>query len=324
MKKKLPSIIINCGDPSGVGLDLIVLLANQRFPAYFTILANKEALIARSKMHQKKISFNKTLLPHIGDGTLFLKDITYPKRVIPGKPSKENSHVQLAMIDYAVENCLKKKYSALVTLPISKEILSTQSKKFTGHTEYIAELVNNGRQEVMMLAHKNLRVALATTHIALSEVSKNISKKKLLTIITTLNKDLENRFKIKKPRIVITGLNPHAGEGGEFGKEEQEVISPVINEMIKKGLNLEGPIPADTAFTPKKIKETDCFLTMFHDQGLAPFKALSFGKGVNITLGLPFIRTSVDHGTAFNIVGTKKINPLSFFEALDMAIELSQ
>ena len=323
MKKKLPSIIINCGDPSGIGLDLIVFLASQKFPAFLTILANKGALIERSKMHQKKISFNKTLLPHMGDGSLFLKDVNYLKKVIPGKPNKENSQVQLAMIDYAVENCLRKKYSALVTLPISKEILSTQSKKFRGHTEYIAELVNDGCQEVMMLAHKNLKVALATTHIALSDVSKNISKEKLTSIITTLNKDLENRFKIKSPRIAITGLNPHAGEGGEFGKEEQKIISPVINEMIKKGLNLEGPLPADTAFTPQKIKETDCFLTMFHDQGLAPFKALSFGKGVNITLGLPFIRTSVDHGTAFNIVGTKKINTSSFFEALDMAIQLS-
>ena len=145
-----------------------------------------------------------------------------------------------------------------------------------------------------------------------------------MTILTTLNKDLEIRFKIKSPRIAITGLNPHAGEGGEFGKEEQNIILPVISAMIKKGLNLKGPLPADTAFTPDKIKETDCFLTMFHDQGLAPFKALSFGKGVNITLGLPFIRTSVDHGTAFDIVGTKKINTSSFYEALDIAIQLSQ
>ena len=324
MKKKLPSIIISCGDPAGVGLDLIVFLANQKFPAFLTILANKRALIERSNLHQKKISFNKTLLPHMGDGSLYLKNVSYPKRVVPGRPNKENSHAQLSMIDYAVENCMKKKYSALVTLPISKEILSTQTKKFTGHTEYIAELVNNGCHEVMMLAHKNLKVALVTTHIALSDVSKYISKEKLNTVIMTLNNDLQNKFKIKNPRIAITGLNPHAGEGGEFGKEEQDIISPVINELLKKGLNLEGPLPADTAFTPDKINETDCFLTMFHDQGLAPFKALSFGKGVNITLGLPFIRTSVDHGTAFDIVGTKKINVSSFYEALDMAIQLNQ
>ena len=324
MKKKLPSIIVNCGDPAGIGLDLIVFLAYKKFPAFLTILANKEALIERSKMHQKKISFNKNLAPHMGDGSLFLKDVSYPKRVVPGKPNKENSHAQLTMIDYAVENCLKKNYSALVTLPISKEILSTEPKKFMGHTEYIAELVNNGRQEVMMLAHKNLKVALATTHIPLSDVSKHITKEKLIAILTTLNKDLEIRFKIKSPRIAITGLNPHAGEGGEFGKEEKNIISPVISTMIKKGFNLEGPLPADTAFTPDKIKKTDCFLTMFHDQGLAPFKALSFGKGVNITLGLPFIRTSVDHGTAFDIVGTKKINTSSFYEALDIAIQLSQ
>tara|TARA_B100000035_G_scaffold210907_1_gene180606 strand:- start:70251 stop:71225 length:975 start_codon:yes stop_codon:yes gene_type:complete len=324
MTKKLPSIVISCGDPAGVGLDLIVFLANQKFPALLTILANKEALIERANIHQKKISFNKNLLPHMGNGSLFLKDFAYPKKVIPGKPNKENSQAQLTMIDYAVENCMKKNYSALVTLPVSKEILSNQEKKFTGHTEYIAELVNHDSQEVMMLAHRNLRVALVTTHIALSDVSKHISKEKLKKVIKTLNNDLENKFKIKNPRITITGLNPHAGEGGKFGKEEREIISPVINEMIKSGLNLEGPLPADTAFTPDKINETDCFLTMFHDQGLAPFKALSFGRGVNITLGLPFIRTSVDHGTAFDIVGTKKINVSSFYESLDMAIHLSQ
>lgn len=324
MKKKIPSIIINCGDPAGVGLDLIVFLANQKFPAFLTILANKEALIERSKMHQRKISFNKTLLPHMGDGSLFLKEVAYPKKVVPGIPNKENSHAQLSMIDYAVENCMKKNYSALVTLPISKEILSTETKKFTGHTEYIAELVNDGRHEVMMLAHKNLKVALVTTHIALSDVSKHISKEKLKAIITTLNNDLKKKFKIINPRISVTGLNPHAGEGGEFGLEEKDIISPVINEMIKKGVNLEGPLPADTAFTPDKIHATDCFLTMYHDQGLAPFKALSFGKGVNITLGLPFIRTSVDHGTAFDIVGTQKINTSSFYEALNMAIQQSQ
>ena len=159
--------------------------------------------------------------------------------------------------------------------------------------------------------------------IVLEPRSKNISPEALMETIFRVS-DLEIRFKIKSPRIAITGLNPHAGEGGEFGKEEKNIISPVISTMIKKGFNLEGPLPADTAFTPDKIKETDCFLTMFHDQGLAPFKALSFGKGVNITLGLPFIRTSVDHGTAFDIVGTKKINTSSFYEAIDKAIQLSQ
>lgn len=324
MKKKLPSIIINCGDPAGIGLDLIVFLAYQKFYAFITILANKEALIERSKIHQKKLSFNQKLLPHEGNGSLFLKNVPYPDRVVPGKPNKKNSYAQLGMIDYAVQNCLQKKYSALVTLPISKEILSTQTKKFTGHTEYIANLANNKNQEVMLLAHKNLRVALVTTHIALSDVPKHISKEKLKKVLTTLDRDLKDKFKIKNPRIAITGLNPHSGEGGEFGKEEQVIISPVIKEMIEDGLNLEGPLPADTAFTPDKINETDCFLTMFHDQGLAPFKALTFGKGVNITLGLPFIRTSVDHGTAFKIVGSNKISTSSFFEALDMAIQLSQ
>ena len=323
MVKKLPSIVINCGDPAGVGLDLIVFLAQKKIPALITILANKKALIDRASIHHQKISFCNNLSAHKGDGSLFVQNVIYPENVIPGKPNKANSHAQLKMIDYAVESCMNKKFSSLVTLPISKEILSKVTEKFTGHTEYISKLAGTNHQEVMMLAHKNLRVALVTTHIALSDVPKHITIDKLTAILTTLNDDLKNRFKIKKPRITVTGLNPHAGEGGEFGKEEQEIISPVINRMLKKGLNLQGPLPADTAFTPNKIRETDCYLVMFHDQGLTPFKALSFGKGVNVTLGLPFIRTSVDHGTAFDIVGTPKISPSSFYEAIDMAIKLS-
>lgn len=324
MKNKVPSIVINCGEPAGIGLDLIVHLAYKKFPAFITILTNKKALIERAKSHQKKIFFCENLSRHKGNGSLFLKNIIYPKDVIPGKPNKENSLVQLKMIDYAVNGCVTKNYSALVTLPIFKEILSSSTNKFSGHTEYIAKLANTKKQEVMLLAHKELKVALVTTHISVSDISKHISKDKLKKILITLHFDLINRFKIKNPKITITGLNPHAGEGGEFGKEEKEIISPVIDEMIEKGFNLNGPVPADTAFTPNKIKETDCFLAMYHDQGLAPFKALSFGKGVNITLGLPFIRTSVDHGTAFDIVGTNKINTSSFYESIAMALKLSE
>ena len=199
-----------------------------------------------------------------------------------------------------------------------------QTCHLISNTEYIAKLSNLKQQEVMMLAHENFRVALVTTHIPLSDVPKIITREKLEQIITTLDRELKIKFKILAPRITVTGLNPHAGENGEFGSEEQDVIMPVIKKMNRKGYNLFGPLPADTAFTPHIIKKTDSFLAMFHDQGLAPFKALSFGKGVNITLGLPFIRTSVDHGTAFDIVGSKKIDSSSFFEAIHMAIELSK
>ena len=175
----------------------------------------------------------------------------------------------------------------------------------------------------MLLVNNNLKVALATTHIALKDVPKSITKRKLEQIIRTLDHDLKNIFQLKNPRIIITGLNPHAGEDGEFGSEEKKIIIPVIKKLIKVGLNLIGPISADTAFTKKNIKNTDSFLAMYHDQGLAPFKALTFNNGVNTTLGLPIIRTSVDHGTALDLVGTKKINESSFFESISLAIKLA-
>jgi len=175
----------------------------------------------------------------------------------------------------------------------------------------------------MMLASNHLKVALVTTHISLKEVPLLITQKKITDTLRTLNNELKNKFKIRKPRIIVTGLNPHSGENGEFGDEEEEIIIPVIKKLNSQDFYLIGPIPADTAFTKENIGKCDAFLAMYHDQGLAPFKALSFGKGVNITLGLPFVRTSVDHGTAFDIVGTNKVDPSSFFEAIDMAIALS-
>ena len=321
---RTPNIIINCGEPSGIGLDLCVFLAFKKFPAHITVMANQKALKARAKMHGKKINFTKKQKPHTGDGSIFLIDVPYKDNVTPGSPFPRNSLTQIKMIDYAVVNCINKNYDALVTLPISKEVLSTVNTKFTGHTEYISNLCDTTNKEVMLLANKKLKVALVTTHVPVSEVSNLITKIKLINVIKTLHNDLKKRFKINNPKIIITGLNPHAGENGNFGDEELRIISPVIKNLNKKGFNLIGPIPADTAFVPKYIKEADCFLAMFHDQGLAAFKALSFGEGVNITLGLPIIRTSVDHGTAYNLVGSKEIEPTSFYQAISMAIKLSK
>ena len=216
----------------------------------------------------------------------------------------------------------KKKFDAIVTLPINKKILSSKKEKFIGHTEYIAKKCKI-KKEVMMLATSKLRVALLTTHHSIKEIPSLITKSKLKKSLEVINNDLKTKFKIKDPKIIVTGLNPHSGENGEFGNEEIKIISPVIKELKKKNFYIDGPVPADTAFVDKNIKKYDVFLAMYHDQGLAPFKALSFGKGVNITLGLPFVRTSVDHGTAYDIVGTKKIDSSSFFEAIKMAIKLS-
>ena len=324
MCTKLPSIIINCGEPAGIGLDLCVFLAFKKIPAKITVMANKRALKVRAQMHNKQINFTDDLNSHNGNGDIHLVNVPYKYDVIPGKPNQENSLVQLKMIDYGVSNCINKNYDALVTLPISKDILTTTKFKFTGHTEYISNLCKTSNKEVMLLANKELKVALVTTHVAVSRVSSLITKAKLTNVIKTLHFDLKERFKIKKPKIIITGLNPHAGENGNFGDEEIKVIIPVIESLNNLGFNLIGPVPADTAFVPKNINSADCFLAMFHDQGLTAFKALSFGQGVNITLGLPIVRTSVDHGTAFSLVGTKSINPKSLYQAVEMAIKLSK
>jgi 4-hydroxythreonine-4-phosphate dehydrogenase len=325
LKKNIAKIVITSGEPAGIGLDLCLKLAYQKFSAEISILANHSAILDRARLHNKKIRILTKSTIHKGNGDLHIINVPYSKKVSPGKVNKNNSMSQLKAIDFAVNECMQKNYDALVTLPIEKKVLSSSTKKFTGHTEYISQLCGTKNKEVMLLVNdKNLRVGLVTTHIALSEVPKFITKRKLEQTINTLNNDLINNFKIKKPMITITGLNPHSGEGGEFGIEECRIIIPVIKKLIRSGLNLTGPVPADTAFTEKYIKNTDCFLAMFHDQGLAPFKALSFNHGVNTTLGLPIIRTSVDHGTALDIVGSKKINANSFFESIALAIKLAK
>ena len=316
-------ILINLGDPSGIGPDLCVSLASKKFHAYLMIVGNKKAIKERAKILNKTIDFTNTLTLHNGNSKLSILDTKYPFSVIPGKPNKANSYAQFKQINFIVNELLNNNYDAMVTLPISKKMISAELPKFKGHTEYISALANSEGKELMMLASQKLKVALVTTHVSLKMVPLLITQKKLSDTLKTLNNELKNKFKIKKPKIIVTGLNPHSGENGEFGDEEEKIISPVIKELKMTGYDLIGPIPADTAFTKKNIEMCDAFLAMYHDQGLAPFKALSFGKGVNITLGLPFVRTSVDHGTAFDIVGTSKADPSSFFEAIEMAIALS-
>jgi len=320
---KLKKIIISLGDPSGIGPDLCVKLATQKFNAILIVIGNKKAIEHRAKMLNEKIIITNKQEPHEGNSSLTIIDIKYPYSVIPGKPNKANSYAQFKQINFIVKELLNNNYDAMVTLPISKNMLTEALPEFKGHTEYISALANTEGKELMMLASKKLKVALVTTHVSLKKVPLLITQKKLSDTLKTLNNELKNKFKIKKPKIIVTGLNPHSGENGEFGDEEEKIISPVIKELKMTGYDLIGPIPADTAFTKKNIGMCDAFLAMYHDQGLAPFKAISFGRGVNITLGLPFIRTSVDHGTAFDIVGTDKVDPSSFFEAIKMAIALS-
>ena len=318
----MKKIIVTCGDPSGIGPDLCIHLAYKKFNAQITVIGSSQVIYDRAKILKKKISFNKENSKHYGLGNINIIDFDYPFNVIPGIPNKNNSKKHLEILDHAINLTKQKKFDAMVTLPINKKIVSTKKEKFIGHTEYIA-MQCNVKNEVMMLATNKLRVALLTTHHSIKEIPSLIKKSKLRKTIEVIYSDLKIKFKIKDPKIMVTGFNPHAGENGEFGDEEKKVILPVINEFKRKKISINGPVPADTAFVNKNIEKYDVFLAMYHDQGLAPFKALSFGKGVNITLGLPFVRTSVDHGTAYDIVGTKKIDPTSFFEAIKMAIKLS-
>jgi len=318
----MKKILVTCGDPSGIGPDLCIDLAYKKFNAQITVIGSTKVIYDRAKILKKKISFNKENSKHYGLGIINIIDFDYPFNVIPGIPNKNNSKKHLEILDYAINLTKQKKFDAMVTLPINKKIVSTKKEKFIGHTEYIAKQCNV-KNEVMMLATNKLRVALLTTHHSIKEIPSLIKKSKLRKTIEVIYSDLKIKFKIKDPKIMVTGFNPHAGENGEFGDEEKKVILPVINEFKRKKISINGPIPADTAFVNKNIEKYDVFLAMYHDLVLSPFKALSFGKGVNITLGLPFVRTSVDHGTAYDIVGTKKIDPTRFFEAIKMAIKLS-
>jgi 4-hydroxythreonine-4-phosphate dehydrogenase len=240
----------------------------------------------------------------------------------PGRLDPANSRYVLEVLDRAIDGCLRGEYDAMVTAPVQKSAINDAGIVFTGHTEYLAERAQ-APHVVMMLVGGGLRVALATTHLALSEVPRAINGRDLVETLKVMDHDLKKRFGIERPRILVAGLNPHSGESGHFGSEDMEVIAPAIAEARAKGIDASGPLPADTLFTPERLKHGDCVLAMYHDQGLPVLKYASFGRGVNVTLGLPFVRTSVDHGTALDLAGTGKADPGSLVEAVKLAIELA-
>lgn len=254
-------------------------------------------------------------------GSLTVLPVKLAAPVVPGQLNKANSHYVLKTISIATKGCLDGLFAAMVTAPVHKGIINDAGFAFSGHTEYIAEIT--GGHPVMMLATEGLRVALVTTHLPLMEVSASITHSLLRSVIVTLDHDLRQRFHLKNPNILVCGLNPHAGEGGHLGREEIEVIEPVLNSLRKAGLNLQGPLPADTAFTAKHLATADAVLAMYHDQGLPVLKYQGFGQAVNITLGLPIIRTSVDHGTALDLAGTGKADLGSLQYALQTALTMS-
>ena len=323
MKKVTPRIAITSGEPAGIGPDLCLMLAQQNIDADIIIIGDKDALAARAK--QLNIDIN--LLPYDPKNTQRNQSISVlhlptTEKVIAGNLNVNNSQYVLNTLNTAIVGCQNNDFDAIVTAPVHKGIINEADIDFTGHTEYLADRTNT-QQVVMMLVGGGLRVGLATTHLPLSKVAKAITKKSLEKTIRILHADLIGKFNIKNPRILIAGLNPHAGEGGYLGDEEITTINPVLASLCKEGMELIGALPADTLFTEHHLKNADAVLAMYHDQGLPVLKHASFGKGINITLGLPIIRTSVDHGTALDLAGTGNINIGSMLAATDLAIKLA-
>ncbi len=254
-------------------------------------------------------------------GSLYVAPVELATAAIPGKLSPTNAHYVLEMLSHAADGCANRHYAAMVTAPVHKGVINDAGIAFTGHTEFLA--ARTGGHPVMMLTCPGLRVALATTHLPLRDVPDAVDQATLTRVLTILHDDLRRRYRIAEPRILVCGLNPHAGESGHLGQEEIEVIAPVIDRLRGQGLALEGPLPADTLFTESHLKQADAILAMYHDQGLPVLKHKGFGNAVNVTLGLPIIRTSVDHGTALDLAGTDRIDPGSMLAAIEQAIELS-
>lgn len=327
MSNHIPRIAITSGEPAGIGLDLCVLLAYQAIDAEIIIIADPTALAGRAEqlglvIQTNSFDKNKALQVHAGDGSITLIPIKTEEDVLAGQLNPSNGAYVIEMLSTATDGCLSGLFDAMVTAPVHKGIINQAGMAFTGHTEFLAEQSNTS-QVVMMLVGGGMRVALATTHLPLTKVSAAITKETLTKTIRILHTDLVNKFGIQHPRIMVAGLNPHAGEGGYLGDEEIKTITPVLDQLRNEGLGLIGPLPADTMFSEKNIAQTDAFLAMYHDQGLAVLKHASFGEGVNVTLGLPFIRTSVDHGTALDLAGTGNIEIGSLLAAIQLAIDLA-
>ncbi|MBK1645578.1 4-hydroxythreonine-4-phosphate dehydrogenase PdxA [Thiocapsa imhoffii] len=316
-------ILITPGEPSGVGPDLIVRLAQERLARSPIVVADPDLL--RERAQRLGLPLRVELVEagtrhpeqqhHIGHLRVLPVRLTQP--VVPGQLHQAHAPYVMDSLRIACDACLDGRGDALVTGPVHKGIINDAGLRFTGHTEFLAERC--GAEPLMMLVTPGLRVALATTHLPLRDVSAAITRTHLTRALEILHTDLRSRFGITDPRILVCGLNPHAGEGGHLGREEIEVIEPVLTALRARGWSLIGPLPADTAFVPNRLAESDVVLAMYHDQGLPVLKHLGFGQAVNVTLGLPIIRTSVDHGTALALAGTDRADLGSVRAALSLA-----
>lgn len=297
------TLSVSAGDPDGIGYDLCALLYEKKLNCHVQIHGNKNILQSRAKL--------------LGIKSLNNKKIT----ICDVKKTRNDRELVLESIKNAAKSCIQKKSAALITLPVNKKKLSTSKKTFTGHTEYIANILKEKNEPIMtFVGNNNLLVATHTTHLSLLNAIKKVKKNSLIKKIQRLHFSLKKQLKINNPKILVTGLNPHAGENDLFGHEESKHIIPAINKLKESQISIDGPVPADTALLKDNIINYDCIYYMYHDQALCAFKALFFDTGVNLTLGLPILRTSVDHGTAEDLVGKKdKISIKSFLNALDLA-----
>ena len=300
MRKSRPVVALTSGEPAGIGPELCARVAREPLAARIVAIGDRGLLA----------------------GCPDIEHVPLVRPSVPGRLDAANGPYVVAVLERALRGCLAGEFDAMVTAPVQKSTLNDAGIAFSGHTEFLAER-SGSKQVVMMLVGGGLRVALATTHLPLADVPRNITREKLQQILRVLDAGLRRRFGIARPRILVAGLNPHAGESGYLGREEAEVIAPAIGDAVRAGIDASGPLPADTLFVPERLAAADCVLAMYHDQGLPVLKYASFGRGVNVTLGLPFVRTSVDHGTALDLAGTGRADAGSMIEAVKLAIELA-
>ncbi|MEG0744846.1 MAG: 4-hydroxythreonine-4-phosphate dehydrogenase PdxA [Acinetobacter sp.] len=318
-------LYITSGEPAGIGPDICLSLAERVDERPIVILADMEMLWQR--VHQ--LGLNIELIPYQGQaesslqGQLFVEDVPLAEKVVLGQLDSANAAYVLEQLRRSADYAMSGRSVGVATAPVQKSIINDAGIVFSGHTEYYQEFADVDRV-VMMLATKTLRVALATTHLALRDVPDAITKERLHQVIDILIHDLKTKFKIAEPHILVCGLNPHAGEDGYLGREEIDVINPVLETYRAQGVHMSLSLPADTLFTPENLKDADAVLAMYHDQGLPVLKSQGFGEAVNITLGLPFIRTSVDHGTALSLAGTGQAKASSLHVAVDLALDLAR
>ena len=318
----MKKIALSPGDPAGIGPEICLksLHDNSENLCNFELIGDIDFYKKLSKDLNLDLSFQNIFKR---EDFVTVKNISLDSEVTFGMPNVSNSKYTLDVLMTGSLGCLNKEYSALVTGPINKKIINDYGFEFSGHTEFLAD-ISNTKNVVMLLANSKLKVALLTTHLPLSKVSESITSKKIIETTKILNDSLKKLWNIKNPKISILGLNPHAGEGGFLGNEEIEIIEPAIRTLHQENLEIDGPISADTAFLEEKLNKYDAYLAMFHDQGLPVLKSMGFGDSVNITLGLPFTRISVDHGTAYELAGKNKADPSSFKKSMELALEFSQ